>query len=246
MASPSPESPQRCHDERPFLTPEQVTFFHENGYLLIPDFLSENDMQNMREAIIGQLDKFDPQEHRSIFTTVEQKRVVDAYFLESGDKIRYFFEEDAFDASGELVSDKYHVINKIGHDLHNLDPIFKRVSYDPRINSIARSLGSKQPLIAQSMYIFKQPRIGGEVKPHQDATFLYTEPQSVLGFWWPLEKCTKQNGCLWAVPGSHKLPVFQHFRRTRDSTSCEMIPPTAEPFNIEGIQTHTVTLSKSP
>ena len=38
---------------------------------------------------------------------------------------------------------------------------------------------------------------------HQDGTFLYTEPQSVTGLWWALEDATLENGCLWAVPGSH-------------------------------------------
>jgi hypothetical protein len=38
----------------------------------------------------------------------------------------------------------------------------------------------------------------------QDGTFLYTAPQSCLGFWWALEDCTTVNGCLWGVPGSHK------------------------------------------
>ena len=49
----------------------------------------------------------------------------------------------------------------------------------------------------------QQPGIGGEVGPHQDGTFLYTKPQSCVGFWWALEDCTVNNGCLWAVPNSH-------------------------------------------
>mgnify|MGYP005993194937 CR=1 FL=1 len=57
-------------------------------------------------------------------------------------------------------------------------------------------------------YIFKQPNIGGEVTPHQDGTFLYTEPQSVLGFWWPLDACSLSNGCLWAVPGVYIFHVY--------------------------------------
>ena len=40
------------------------------------------------------------------------------------------------------------------------------------------------------MYIFKQPRIGGEVVCHQDSTFLYTEPESAIGFWLAIEDQT--------------------------------------------------------
>lgn len=44
--------------------------------------------------------------------------------------------------------------------------------------------------------------------PHQDSTFLYTEPLSATGFWFALEDCTNENGCLWFVPGSHKGKIF--------------------------------------
>ena len=50
----------------------------------------------------------------------------------------------------------------------------------------------------------QQPGIGGEVVPHQDNTFLYTEPTTCVGLWLALEDATKENGCLWALPESHK------------------------------------------
>ncbi|EGW14162.1 Phytanoyl-CoA dioxygenase domain-containing protein 1 [Cricetulus griseus] len=55
----------------------------------------------------------------------------------------------------------------------------------------------------------RQPHFGGEggsiaVFPHQDATFLYTEPPGrVLGVWIAIEDATLENGCLWFIPGSH-------------------------------------------
>ena len=36
----------------------------------------------------------------------------DTYFLESGDKIRYFFETDAFDASGKLQYKKVEFVKE--------------------------------------------------------------------------------------------------------------------------------------
>lgn len=93
-------------------------------------------------------------------------------------------------------------INKIGHNLHDLDTVFQAVSYDMRVSSICKDLGMQRPQCVQSMYIFKQPYIGGEVGAHQDGAFLYTEPQSVIGYWWALDNCSVQNGCLWVVPGS--------------------------------------------
>ena len=53
----------------------------------------------------------------------------------------------------------------------------------------------------------KQPNIGGEVVCHQDSTFLYTEPESAVGFWVALEDASKDNGCFWVAPGGHKGPL---------------------------------------
>jgi phytanoyl-CoA hydroxylase len=63
------------------------------------------------------------------------------------------------------------------------------------------------------MYIFKQPKIGGRVVPHQDSTFLWTDPPSVVGLWWALEDAHRGNGCLWALPGSHREPVARRMIR---------------------------------
>lgn len=69
----------------------------------------------------------------------------------------------------------------------------------------------------------------------QDGTFLYTEPQSVVGFWWALEDCTTTNGCLWAVPGSHTQGVTRRFRRRADGQGTEFDPPEAPaPFDLTG------------
>jgi ectoine hydroxylase-related dioxygenase (phytanoyl-CoA dioxygenase family) len=59
------------------------------------------------------------------------------------------------------------------------------------------------------MVICKQPEIGGAVPPHQDSTFLYTDPPSAVGFWYALEDATAENGCLSFLPGSHKTAEIE-------------------------------------
>ena len=49
--------------------------------------------------------------------------------LLSGDKIRYFWEEQAFDDEGKLTRDPKVAINKIGHALHTLDPIIHSLRF---------------------------------------------------------------------------------------------------------------------
>ena len=107
----------------------------------------------------------------------------------------------------------YVDLNKIGHGLHVLDEVFKEYSFSEKVVGLTKELGWKSPVLPQSMYIFKQPGIGGEVSCHQDGTFLYTDPLTVTGFWFAVEDATIDNGCLWAAPGGHKPPLRKVFRR---------------------------------
>jgi phytanoyl-CoA hydroxylase len=167
---------------------------------------------------------------RSIFTTKEQERTSDDYFLGSGGEIRFFFEEEAFAADGELRQPIEDSINKIGHALHDLDPAFDRFSRAPALAEVATDVGVGDSVLVQSMYLCKQPRIGGEVGCHQDATFLYTEPVSVTGFWFALEDATVDNGCLWAAPGGHRTSLRKLFKRLpAGGTEFEVLDPTPLP-----------------
>jgi phytanoyl-CoA hydroxylase len=187
------------------LSDKELARYKENGFLVLEDFVSTAACDSLRERAEQMVQGFDPEGVISIFTTHEQSRVSDDYFLESGDKIRFFFEEDAFLPGDTLKQSKEQSINKIGHALHDLDPVFDNFSRTAAIKQIAYQVGIQNPILLQSMYIFKQPNIGGEVTCHQDSTFLYTEPTNILGLWFALEDATIQNGCLWAIPGGHRI-----------------------------------------
>jgi len=188
----------------------------DTGFLVLEDFASEGDCDRLRERAKELVQEFDPAEVVSIFTTREQNRIADDYFLTSGDKIRFFFEENAFNEDGTLKYEKEKSINKIGHALHDLDPVFDRFSRSQNIKELAAALGFKDPLLLQSMYIFKQPNIGGEVTCHQDSTFLYTEPIDIVGLWFALKEATIENGCLWAIPGGHRRGLKSRWVRSRN------------------------------
>jgi phytanoyl-CoA hydroxylase len=81
----------------------------------------------------------------------------------------------------------------------------------------------------QTIYIFKQPGIGGEVRWHQDATFFDSTPISVTTFWFALEDATVDNGCLWVEPGGHRGPLRERFVRIGDKTGMEKLDSTPWP-----------------
>ena len=195
------------------LSPEQIAAYDRDGFLVLENSVNDQACERLRERAGDLVRDFDPEGLISIFSTDEQTRTSDDYFLESGDKIRFFFEENAFHPDGTLRQSKEQSINKIGHALHDLDPVFDNFSRAPQIKQLVSDLGIDDPLLLQSMYIFKQPRIGGEVSCHHDATFLFTEPIRMVGLWFALEDATFENGWLWAIPGGHKLGLKSRFVR---------------------------------
>src|SRR6185503_1523631 len=195
---------------------QQIAEYQNQGFLVLERFASGEECDRLRARAAEMVQEFDPAEVVSIFSTHEQNRTTDDYFLTSGDKIRFFFEENAFNTDGTLKYDKEKSINKIGHALHDLDPVFERFSRSEKIKDIATAIGMKNPLLLQSMYIFKQPNIGGEVTCHQDSTFLYTDPIDIVGLWFALEDATIENGCLWAIPGGYRSGLKSRWVRSEE------------------------------
>ena len=204
------------------ITAAQIERYQREGFLVLEDFVATITCDALRARAEELVHEFDPRGAISIFSTAAQNHLRDDYFLESGDKIRFFFEEDAFLPDGRLKQSKERSINKIGHALHEIDAVFSEFSRTAAIRQLIADLGIEGPLLLQSMYIFKQPKIGGEVTCHQDSTFLYTEPQDIVGLWFALEDATIENGCLWAIPGGHSLGLKSRWVRSAGGMNFEV------------------------
>lgn len=212
------------------LTPDQKAAFARDGLLVLPGFKPEAELAAVRARAQALVDAWEAR--AEVFSTTDPRKTADAALLASADAVHCFFEEEAFDAAGRLVVPKARAINKIGHALHDRDPVFERFSRGPALADLAADLGLAEPQVWQSMLIFKQPAIGGEVRWHQDATYFVTEPVSVTTFWFALEDADVDNGCLWAEPGGHRGPrgvLRERFVRDGDTMRLELLDRTPWP-----------------
>ena len=210
------------------LNKEMLNFWNNNGYLIIEDFKTHKECDELINRSKELIEEQDFNNQQSVFDTVSQSHNDDSYFLDSGDKIRFFFEEKANLDEENVKTNKQYIVNKIGHALHDLDDKFISFSKNEQLDQIARAIGFHDPLLLQSMYIFKQPKIGGEVVCHQDSTFLITEPESTVGFWFALEDANRDNGCLQVASGAHKGPLRKLFKRENNKMKMEEL--SNEPF----------------
>merc|ERR1712110_606131 len=92
-------------------------------------------------------------------------------FLNSAEKITFFWEDDAIDKSdGKLLLPPTRAVNKVAHALHTKHPRFKQLVFSEKSKNILEQLNFEHPKVPQSMYIFKQPGVGGEFIPHVDCS----------------------------------------------------------------------------
>jgi phytanoyl-CoA hydroxylase len=215
--------------------------FANDGFVVLPDFVDRAAIDALRERALAIVAEFDPQDAAPVFSTQDDALTKsDEYFLGSGTTIRCFFEEEAFGPDRQLRQSKALSINKIGHAMHDLDPEFERFSHGPKLAALAEDLGTTDPRIYQSMYIFKQPHIGGEVRWHQDATYFATQPDTVTTLWFALERADRTNGCLWVQRGGHRTPLRERFVVDGRQPKMEKLDATpwpqaseAEPVEVE-------------
>lgn len=225
-----------------------IDAYARDGFAILPDFVTGADCEALKARATELVAGFDRSAAPTVFSTADQAHARDRYFRESGGAIRFFVEAEA---PAQL--------NKIGHALHDLDPVFDRFSRQARLAALAEALGLEVPLLLQSMYLFKQSHVGAEVGWHQDATFLRTEPPSVTGFWIALDDADRDNGCLVALPGAHRGPLREWFgyqdgelvTRTLDARPWPPVEPVALEVRrgalivLHGLLPHASTANRS-
>ncbi len=194
------------------LSIDQKNQYQEQGFLVLECAIPIPVIERLKSAALTIVDEFDIDTQRTIFATTDRDSGRDDYFFNSAEKIHCFLEEEALDNTGNLLKPTRLAINKIGHAMHDLNPVFTDFCRQPLFLQVLRDLGTSQPHLWQTMYIFKQPHIGGEVRWHQDASYLISDPPTVTGIWVAIEDATRDNGCLWVQPGGHRSALREIYQ----------------------------------
>ncbi len=182
------------------LAEDQVAFYHENGYLAIPNIMPLDEVEWMR-AIYDRL--------------FEQK---------AGREVG-----DQFDLAGTDEEGKQAVLPQILGPA-KYAPELKESQLWVNAEHIVRQLLGPQAHFGDGHMIFKPARIGAETPWHQDEAFWDPNlDYNSLSIWVPLQEATTENGCMWFVHGTQNQEVQEHRSVGGDVRihALEMVQPPA-------------------
>ena len=93
------------------------------------------------------------------------------------------------------------------HMLHRVSEIHERYLLHPRILDVLEALIGPDVLALQTMLFFKQPGQPGQGY-HQDAYYIPSQPDTLIGAWLAIDRADEENGCLWMTEGSQHEPIY--------------------------------------
>ena len=163
------------------LSPEQITSFHEYGFLALPKITTDDE--------VGLI--------RSLYDNLFDKRT-------GWDK------GDLFDFAGEDSEAKTASVPQLLEPSRHA-PELKKTIFRSNAHEIAKQLLGPTAELVFEHAILKPAQIGGETPWHQDEAFYpkFTNYRSIT-FWMPLQPVDLKNGCLDFIPASHKGPLLTH------------------------------------
>ncbi len=173
-----------------YLTPEQNQRFEQDGFLVIEDFLSPAEVEATREGIARVC------EEKSQLTEDEG-----GFNLE---KIG-----GGASATGEAVAAGR--LRKIQGAVFEVPAVRDVFTSEKMLDCMEDLMGS--PIYYHSSKVMFKPARGGSAKPwHQDAAYWREYESKQITVWIAIHDASEENGCVWAIPGSHKLGLIPHVK----------------------------------
>ncbi len=172
-----------------FLTDEQLERFQHDGYLVIENFLSPEEVARTKSGI---------------------QRVSDEAADLEGDVAGFNFERQNGAGFNSDTAIRKGVLRKIQGAVFFVSEV-KDVFTSEKMLDCMEDLMGQNVYYHSSKVMFKPP--GGVAKPwHQDAAYWRQFDPNQITIWIAIDDSSEENGCIWAVPGSHKLGHIPHVK----------------------------------
>lgn len=159
----------------------------ERGYFVERQLLSPSLVAGVREEIISRIRGAWPFGEQSTF-----------------DRDLYIVPETAPPASAQEPEDR---ISRV-FNCHT-EGLSRQLARNAQLAQIVQELLGGKISCFQSQFVFKNPGVIGQPW-HQDSYYFKFDRQPQVTVWIPLSEVTRENGCLWVVPGSHLGPIRDH------------------------------------
>ena len=180
------------------VTAAHVAQFHEQGYLIVENAFTAQEVQVALDGLFhllsGEVEEFNGVQYER---ASEGVAVEDLPIEEKQDYVRKFMSFVDYD--------------------ERLD----NFAHHPLLLALVERLIGEAPVLFQSMALLKPPKLGRDKPWHQDHAYFQLELDAkVVGCWIALDEATVENGCMVISPGSHLKGPVVHFRR-RDWQICD-------------------------
>lgn len=161
------------------LTDDQIAFFEKNGYLVIREFYTPEEVAKIREAFMAQ---------------------------NAEGPVPGLSETSPNYAPDDPLAFYPRMMHPHRHSELPVGPLAMHYMLDGRILSALRDLFGEEPVAAQSMFYFKPPGARGQ-SLHQDNYYLKVKPGTCLAAWLAVDDADRENGGMVVVPGSHQMEI---------------------------------------
>lgn len=163
------------------LTPEQIAFFHDNGFLSLDAVTTPDEVERMRAA----------------YDRIFQQRAGRA-------------EGNQFDLAGADEEGKEAALPQILGP-RKYAPELADTLYETNAHAIAVQLLGPDVHFSGDHAIFKPARSGSPTPWHQDEAYWDPSTNyNSLSFWMPLQEATMENGCMQFIPGTQNQEIVPH------------------------------------
>jgi phytanoyl-CoA hydroxylase len=184
------------------LTEQERDQYREQGFLLKPGLLSAAEC----DALCAHVSDTIASVARGEDAAGTRRDLDRDYFRETARTIGLFWEKGT-EPDRRAPEEREPCLSRLGHGLHVVDEAFRRAARHPAVADALEALIGPGVNVVQSMIIYKQPHVGGELGFHQDASYLHSEPNTLIAAWMALDDVGEENSPLLVIPGSHRLPL---------------------------------------